>query len=375
MTLQEIEARKSELLQKVAEAKSQEEMAELRKEVEAINKEVPEERNATEVVAEEVANLEERNVTTNIEERKEEKEMELNKDNVLESTEYRSAYFKKMLGKALNESEERAYALAGVEGALPVETQNSIIEKAKKIAPMLNEVTLLNVPGAVKFAVEGVTNPAQIHKELEAITPDADTLISVTLNGYEITKLVQISQSVETMTAAGFETFLVDSLAESIARKVEDLIFNGTGKDEAEGILVNSDVIAQTTSSVTADNVRTLVAALNAGYDNGAKVYTSKAVLFNSLMGLQDNAKHDLIREINGKFYMYGYEIVTSDYITNAIVLGNAKKYVANLAQKQNVVKQFDINTNSYKYLGAAIFDGKVSIGEAFVKLTINAGV
>ena len=316
MTLQEIEARKAELLNKIAEAETQEELAELRKQVEAISKEVPkeetEERSATEVVADEVANLEERNVTKNIEKRKGEKEMELNKDNVLESAEYRSAYFKKMLGRTLNESEERAYALAGVEGALPVETQNSIIEKAKKIAPMLDEVTLLNVPGAVKFAVEGVTNPAKIHKELETIAADADTLVSVTLNGYEITKLVQISQSVETMTIAGFETFLVDSLAEAIARKVEDLIFNGTGKDEAEGILVNSDVIAQTTTALTAENVRKLVAALNAGYDNGAKVYTSKAVLFNSLMGLQDNAKHDLIREINGKFYMYGYEVVTS---------------------------------------------------------------
>ena len=42
MTLQEIEARKAELLNKIAEAKTQEEIAELRNEVEAINKEVPE---------------------------------------------------------------------------------------------------------------------------------------------------------------------------------------------------------------------------------------------------------------------------------------------------------------------------------------------
>lgn len=361
----------------IESAKSIEELEEVKRKLSEVEEveEIIEERSATEEVVEEVANLEERSVTENVEKRKEEKEMELNKDNVLESAEYRSAYFKKMLGKTLNEEEERAYALAGVEGAIPVETQNSIIEKAKKIAPMLNEVTLLNVPGAVKFAVEGVTNPAQMHAELASITPDADTLVSVQLNGYEITKLVQISQSVETMTVAGFEAFLVDSLAEAIARKVEDLIFNGTGSSEAEGILVNSDVIAQSTTALTAENVRELVAALNAGYDNGAKVYTSKAVLFNSLMGLQDNAKHDLIREVNGKFYMYGYEIVTSDYIANAIVLGNAKKYVANLAQRQNIVKQFDINTNSYKYLGAAIFDGKVSVGEAFVKLTIGAGV
>ena len=42
MTKKEIEERKAELLNKIAEAKTQEEIAELRSEVEAINKEVPE---------------------------------------------------------------------------------------------------------------------------------------------------------------------------------------------------------------------------------------------------------------------------------------------------------------------------------------------
>ena len=42
MTQKEIEERKAELLNKIAEAKTQEEIAELRSEVEAINKEVPE---------------------------------------------------------------------------------------------------------------------------------------------------------------------------------------------------------------------------------------------------------------------------------------------------------------------------------------------
>ena len=42
MTLQEIEARKAELLSKIAEAETHEEIEELRNEVEAINKEVPE---------------------------------------------------------------------------------------------------------------------------------------------------------------------------------------------------------------------------------------------------------------------------------------------------------------------------------------------
>ena len=51
---------------------------------------------------------------------------------------------------------------------------------------MLNEVTLLQVKGAVKFVVEGTNNDAAIHTENAAITPAADTLTTVTLSGYEL---------------------------------------------------------------------------------------------------------------------------------------------------------------------------------------------
>ena len=53
MTVKEIEARKAELLTKIAEAKTQEELAELRNEVEAINKEVPTEEKTDEITKEE----------------------------------------------------------------------------------------------------------------------------------------------------------------------------------------------------------------------------------------------------------------------------------------------------------------------------------
>jgi hypothetical protein len=49
------------------------------------------------------------------------------------------------------------------------------------------------------------------------------------------------------------------------------------------------------------------------------------------------------------------------------------KKYVANLAEDVNVKSAYDIDTNSYKYLGVAIFDGKPAIEEAFVQIKKGA--
>lgn len=308
------------------------------------------------------------------EERKGEEKME--NENVHSTAEYRSAYLKRLLGRELDEKEKRAYELSNADGVLPVETSENVIKKLTQIAPMLEEITLLHVPGSVKFAVEGVKTDGAIHKENASITADGDTLVTVVLAGYEVTKLIQVSKSVEKMSLNAFETWLVDMIAEMVGTKIEDLIFNGSGTAQAKGINTitwtkgkNAIEIASG-ANITADSVRQLVALLPGGYDNGAKFYLRKSTLFNRIMGLQDNAKHDLVKEANGKYYIYGYEVKLSDKApANEVILGNAKKYVGNLAEGITVVNQFDINTNSNKYLGSAVFDGKPAIEEAFVKI------
>lgn len=295
----------------------------------------------------------------------------------LDSEEYRSAFFKRLLGKELTEVEERAFALSGVDGALPVQTSEEIIKKLSQYAPMLDEITLLHVPGQVKFAVEGTKTSATNHTENANITGDNDTLTTVSLGAFEVTKLIQVSKSVEKMTVSSFETWLIDMITEMVGDKLENLIFNGTGTNQAKGIdkitysSANHNVVEIAAGAdVTADNIRALIALLPGGYDKGAKMYMRKATLFNRVMGLQDNAKHDLVREVAGVYYVYGYEVKLSDKAPeNEIIFGNAKKYVGNLAEEINVTKQFDINTNSNKYLGCAMFDGKPAIEGAFVKM------
>ena len=119
----------------------------------------------------------------------------------------------------------------------------------------------------------------------------------------------------------------------------------------------------------TADDIRKLVALLGAGYDANAKMHMNKKTLFTDLMPLQDNAKHDLVREINGVFYVYGYPVKLTDKLEDGtIILGDFKKYVGNLAVQDELTSQFDIDTNSFKYLGCALFDGKVALLDGFVK-------
>lgn len=295
----------------------------------------------------------------------------------MDSKEYRTAYFKKLLGKELTEEEQRAYAAAGVDAVIPQEAADEVIKKVTKLAPVLGEITLLHAKGGIKFAVEGVKTAGAKHTENGTINADGDTLVTVTLAGYEVTKLIQVSKTVSTMSVAAFEEWLINMIAEMIAEKLEDLVFNGSGSGEAKGILAETfatgtrNVKVAANASLTADNVRTLISYLGAGYDRNAKFAMNKKTLFTAFMPLQDNAKHDLVRVEGGKYFIYGYEVIVSDKIANdTAILGDFKKYVGNLSEDVNVVSQFDIDSNSNKYLGSCVFDGKVALLDAFVTLT-----
>lgn len=294
------------------------------------------------------------------------------------SPEYRTAFFKKLRNIELSDIEKRAFSSgASSAGAvIPTNTANEIIKKLKQHAPLLGEITLLHVAGNVKFAIENAKADAAIHTENAAITAGTDTFTTVTLGGYEIVKLVQVSDTVATMSIDAFERWLVDMIAEKIAEKIGAFLTNGTGTNEPAGVASaatwgdTNSVTVTKAGSLTAANVQTLIGLLNGVYDSNAKFLMSKKTLFTDFMPLQDNSKNKIVTTEGKNYYVYGYPVMLEDNVTvHEAYLGDFKKIVGNLSESIAVKSQFDIDTNSNKYLGVAMFDSKVADSEAFVKL------
>ena len=158
--------------------------------------------------------------------------------NIADTPEYRSAWLKNMRKLELTAAEQRAITTAdGSAGkAVPTTTRNKIIDKVHQYCPMLDKIDLLRVPGGVKIPAEGSTTDAKTHAEGATITADADTIIAVSLSAYEVTKLVTISKSVEKMAIDAFEDWLARKVGRKVAEKIDVLIFNGTGTNEAQGV-------------------------------------------------------------------------------------------------------------------------------------------
>jgi len=341
--LQEIKTRKNEIKTFLETLTDVEEVRKLNEEVEALNTEEKEIKEAQE--------------TKKIEK---EEELDMEKKFDLANKEYRNAFLKQLMGKELT-SEERAVITSttanSAGNAIPTETQDSIFSKVAKKASMLDEVTLLNVYGNVEFVVETARSDASDHTEGATITESAINLVKVSLAGKEIVKLVTISETVKTMTIDAFENWLTDMLADSIATAIEGKIVS---EIETNGTKIAKDV--------SADSIREAVGSLPSFYDSNAKWLVNKKQFFTSILGLQDKAKHDLVTFANGKYYILGYEVLMSDKATK-LSLGDGKKVVANLPQAIQIKSDYDIHNNTYDYAGVAMFDVKLATADAYVVL------
>ena len=349
--LQKIEIRKNEIKSQLETLNDVAEIRALEEEVDALNAEETEIKESQER-EENAKELEKDSSVAKEIEKEEERKME---KYGIESKEYRSAFLKSMMGKELSVEERAIVTSEEVGSAIPTATQNTIFEKVVKKAPMLDEITLLNVKGNVSFLVEGVRTDGADHAEGTAISESEINLVKVDLAGTEIVKLVTISETVKTMTIDAFEEWLTDMLSDSIANAIEGKIFTAM---EANG--------TQLAKAVNAESLREAVGTLPAAYDNGAKFYVNKKQFFTEILGLQDNAKNELVTFSNGKYYILGYEVVTSDKATK-VTLANAKKFVGNLPQEIQVKSAYNIANNTYSYSGVAMYDGKLAISDSAV--------
>ena len=312
-----------------------------------------------------------------IEIRKEEKKMDFS-DMTLEqriaTPEYRELWLSRLQGKKI-EKRENEMGLNEVGDVVPTITQERIFNKLRDYVPLLNEITLLQVPGNVTFAVEGVKNDAAIHSENALITPAADTMTKITLGGYEIVKILRISATISAMSINSFEGWLVDNLAESIAEKIGEYIIYGDGDGEPKGLDSAADYVDGTNAvdwtndnTVTTAELIELVGYLKPGYHRRAKFLMNHKTYW-AIVSKQENQKYSIMTPDWKR--LLGYEILLDDRVDDYdIFFGDFKKVVGNLAQNVKVDRSVESGflNNSVDFRGTAIFDCDIATSEAFVK-------
>ena len=293
--------------------------------------------------------------------------------------EYRDLWLRNLQGN-LTEEEKRDYA-SNSTNAVPTMVADKFFEKLKKLAPMLNEITLLRVAGNIDFVAEGTRNPAtKKHTENAALDASADITVAVHLGGFEFMKIIKISRTAKLMSIDAFEGWIVDMLAGDIARAIDDYILNDStnGIAHAYTFTTNTNQILNTaTTGYTYDNIVDLIALLPAAYDAEAKFLVNKKTLYGSIAKIKDEDKRpifvpDTVTGIGGR--LMGFPVVVDDYVTdanNALYLGKWTDVVGNLPEDIHVDRDESagFTSNSIVYRGLAVFDSKPAKNDAIVRL------
>lgn len=275
-----------------------------------------------------------------------------------ETEEYRVTWLKNLQGKELTAAEQRAFTASN--GAISQLVVNDIMSVVRDHAPLTERITVVPSESQITYYVEGTTNDAQDHTENATITPAADTVTKITLTPAEIVKLVQISEAAKRMSIPAFNTWLSRTLGEAIARKINAKIVTAISTAaSSSGTAIDAAGIQKLLGSVKGESVALLV---------------NRMTLFVKLLPLQDNSKSSIVKFDGGnRAYVYGTEVLVDDNVAaNTVLAGDMKKVIGAMGETISVRSGDDLDTNSTKYLGVALFDVKVGIASAFAKLVAS---
>ena len=320
---------------------------------------------------------------------------------VYDTEEYRSAFYKNLLGQTMTETEKAAFD-AGMKlsekrqdafisstdavAVIPTATLNEIITKARTQGGLLSECRSFSLPTKISIPIATPGDAAAWHTEGAAVEAEKVVPAAVTFDGYEIMKVFAISAKARRMSIAAFESYLVQELTACVMQTIAAALINGTGSNQGTGLETgvtwvktgtgkNAVEIAANGNFTYAKVVET-VALLKRGYAAGAKWAMNNATLYNVFYGMLDGNKRPIFiadpkAESVGK--ILGHEVVIDDNIAdNAVYFGNFAQYMGyNMPEgiAIEVSRESSFRKGLIDYRALAIADCKPIVTEAFVKL------
>lgn len=388
MTLKEIEERKKELLNKIAEAKTQEELEELRNEVEAISKEIPEQKETQqEKKSGEISREEERKLiadTKELEKRnkevsnltkiggKEEMEKEERKFTTADK-EYRNAWAKTLMGVELDETEKRALGdalgttattfTASAEGTQGINNLGLLIPDSVRMdwmqiieeqSPIYRDITKLNINGNVDLPYLFAADDAEWYAETTSTKNEGQEYKNLKLTGHELAKAIEITWKAEAMTVEGFIAFLLQELNKKMNTALINAVIYGDGSSKPTGITNN---LTAKTNANAIDLIKTLLGELSNEDRVGAKAYVANDIADSIAFYKDANGNYPYL--VAGLGRANGTTIEADPFLkAGDIVVGNAKNYILNFNENLRVDKEVKVQPRRVVYGGYLVADG-----------------
>jgi len=285
--------------------------------------------------------------------------------------------------------EERADVnlTVGDNGAvIPSSIANKIIKKVYDISPIYQLATRYNVGGTlnIPYYDESTQSITMAYAtEFTDLESTSGKFASIELKGFLAGVLTKVSKSLINNSQFAIVPFVINAMAESIARWIEKELLNGT-TGKIEGLsTVTQKITAASATAVTADELIDLQETVPDAYQGPAIWIMNKATR-TAIRKLKDNdGNYILNKDATAKwgYTLFGKDVYTSDNMPGmeagktAIYYGDMSGLAVKLSEEMNieVLREKFATQHAVGVVGWLEMDSKVENAQKIAKLVMKS--
>ena len=266
---------------------------------------------------------------------------------------------------------------------IPTTIANRIIKKVYDISPILERSHKYNVKGKLElpyYDVDTQTINVAWATEFEDLEASAGKLKSIELTGYLAGALVKISRSLINNSQFDIVAFVVDEMAYSIHRFIENVLLNGNGDVDGLSTLTNTLTTASSTA-VTANELIEAQGQVKDVFQDNA-IWIMSPATRTAIRELKDNYGRYLLQDdISLPFgkSLLGKPIYVSDNMPNmsagknAIYYGDMTGLATKFSEDMNiqVLREKYATQHAVGVVGWLEFDSAVEDAQKIVAVTM----
>ena len=247
-------------------------------------------------------------------------------------------------------SEERASNLtSGDNGAvIPTSIANKIIKKVLEICPIYQLATRYNVGGTLTIPYYDETTTAitmAYSTEFTELESSSGKFKSIELKGFLAGALTKVSKSLVNNSQFDIVNFVINQMAENIARWIENELLNGTD-EKIDGLAKSKQVVtAAAANAITADELIDLQETVPDAFQPGCIWIMNKATR-TAIRKLKDSdGDYILQKDMTAKwgYRLFGADVYCSDNMPKmaagkvAIAYGDMSGLAVKVSEDMNI--------------------------------------
>lgn len=294
-----------------------------------------------------------------------------------DSPEYRSAFFKNLLGEDMSAEERAAFTAttANTAAVLPTTTLDKIWDLITGRHSIMNDITVYRTGTILEVIKHTAVTAGKAKKVSENAANDDEnnTFVKVTLSGNDFSKTVKISYAMSKMSVDSLETYLVNEIGAQLGEVMADDAISTI----STAINAKNKKTSASTTAVTFAELATTFGLLKR--TSTVKLYCSFSTLYNQLVSMTDANGRPIYQpsaQDGAMGALLGAQVRIEDGVADGtILIGDPTRVVYNMVQDVMIESDKDIANHVVMYSGYARGQGALIDDQSFASLALKSGV